>query len=146
MLIDTPPVLPVTDAAVLAAYADATLMVIAAGTTTKKQARRAVEILERVDATPLGVIVNRIPHRGGNFYYGYGYGYRYGRRTPERYGAETPPAAAADTPAPGENAEDWDTLRMRNGGNGAPPSPTPESPAGPSTAGGEGSGNSSLPA
>jgi Mrp family chromosome partitioning ATPase len=106
VLIDTPPVLPVTDATVLARFADATLMVIAAGTTTKKQARRAVAILERVDAAPLGVIVNRIPHRGGNFYYGYGYDYRYGRRTSERSKGEPdgPASEGASRPEPGEGA------------------------------------------
>jgi capsular exopolysaccharide synthesis family protein len=125
VLIDTPPVLPVTDAAVLAAYADGTLMVIAAGTTTKKQARRAVEILERVDAAPLGVIVNRIPHRGGNFYYGYGYGYRYGRKTGER------PATRATTPeaSPDGGAVkvegNWDDVRAGNGGP-APSAPEPQ--------------------
>jgi capsular exopolysaccharide synthesis family protein len=140
VLIDTPPVLPVTDAAVLAAYADGTLMVIAAGTTTKKQARRAVEILERVDAAPLGVIVNRIPHRGGTFYYGYGYGYRYGRRTGDR------PATTKTTEdrrgtgpemRPGPE-DDLDNDPVRNGGNGErPTSSSSRSPAGPSTAAGE---------
>jgi capsular exopolysaccharide synthesis family protein len=128
VLIDTPPVLPVTDAAVLAACADATLMVIAAGVTTKKQARRAVEILQRVDAAPLGVIVNRIPHRGGNFYYGYGYGYRYGRRTDGR-------PAAATAPGVNPNGEseavqgDWDDVRVRNGGAPAPLAPESRAPS-----------------
>jgi capsular exopolysaccharide synthesis family protein len=125
VLIDTPPVLPVTDAAVLAAYADGTLMVIAAGTTTKKQARRAVEILERVDAAPLGVIVNRIPHRGGNFYYGYGYGYRYGRNT--REGPGTPATTPGVSPDGGAEQVQgsWDDVRARNGGP-APSTPEPQ--------------------
>src|SRR5579875_1596379 len=54
VLIDTPPLLPVTDASVLAARSDATVLVIAANTTTKKQARRAAEILRRVDVNPAG--------------------------------------------------------------------------------------------
>jgi capsular exopolysaccharide synthesis family protein len=133
VLIDSPPVLPVTDAAVLAGVADATLLVIAAGTTTKKQARRAVEILQRVDAAPLGVIVNRIPHRGGNFYYGYGYGYRYGRNTDER--SASAPRAPGVSPDGGSEAVqgDWDELRVRNGG-------APETRAPSSTAGGTGVG------
>jgi capsular exopolysaccharide synthesis family protein len=135
VLIDTPPVLPVTDAAVLAAFADATLLVIAAGTTTKKQARRAVEILERVDATPLGVIVNRIPHRGGTFYYGYGYGYRYGRQTTERPQPATTTEVRHDAgTGRAEPAEDdWDKVRKGNGG-----APAPDSPArGPSPSAGD---------
>jgi capsular exopolysaccharide synthesis family protein len=136
VLIDTPPVLPVTDAAVLAAHADATLMVIAAGATTKKQARRAVEILQRVDSTPLGVIVNRIPHRGGNFYYGYGYGYRYGRRGTERSERRTTPAGLTPDGKSQPAADDWETARNGNGG-AASPSPSEEPPSRPSTAGAE---------
>lgn len=129
VLIDSPPVLPVTDAAILAAYADATLMVIAAGTTTKKQARRAVEILTQVDAAPVGVIVNRIPHRGGSFYYGYGsgygYGYRYGRKAgrASRTAANFNPEERA--PEPQIPGNDWDLVRD----NGAPHAASPAAPA-----------------
>src|SRR5581483_3438028 len=78
VLIDTPPALPVTDAVALAARADATVLVVGANKTTKTQARRAIEVLSRVDAAPVGVIVNRVQADRGNLYYGYGYGYGYG--------------------------------------------------------------------
>lgn len=94
VLIDTPPVLPVTDAAVVAARADATLLVVSAGRSTKKQARRAVEILERVDARPAGVIVNRIPDRGASFYYGYDYSYGYSNTGRSKKTADSVPAVS----------------------------------------------------
>jgi hypothetical protein len=70
-----------------------------------------------VNAAPLGVIVNRIPHRGGNFYYGYGYGYRYGRRTSERseVGPDGPRSGGGSRPEPGEG--------VRPGPAGKVPSP-----------------------
>lgn len=99
VLIDTPPLLPVTDAAVLAARADATLLVVSAGRSTRKQTRRAIEILERVDSKPTGIIVNRIPERGASFYYGYdySYGYSYGGRS-----GSAPAGAAPDQSASGD--------------------------------------------
>ena len=122
VLIDSPPVLPVTDAAILAAYADATLIVIAAGSTTKRQARRAVEILTQVDAAPVGVIVNRIPHRGGTFYYGYGYGYRYGHRSSARMATAKPGVRFdADIREPDGPDGDWDPVSHSNGAAASAP-------------------------
>lgn len=77
VIIDTPPVLPVTDASLLAGKADATVLVMAADRTTKRQARQAAEVLRRVDVVPAGVIVTRVPERGTSYSYGYGYGYEY---------------------------------------------------------------------
>jgi succinoglycan biosynthesis transport protein ExoP len=79
VIIDTPPVLPVTDAAVVAARVDAVLLVAAAGRTNRRDAGRAVELLARVDAPLVGVVVNGISQgeSAGYYYGGYygGYGY-----------------------------------------------------------------------
>lgn len=72
VLIDSPPVNPVTDASVLAAMADATLLVVEAGRTTYPELRRATEALERVGARPLGVVLNKLRAPGREYYYGYG--------------------------------------------------------------------------
>jgi capsular exopolysaccharide synthesis family protein len=77
VLVDSPPVLPVTDALVLARHADACIMVCAAGTTTQSERSRAVELLQQVDAPLVGAILNGVRNGAG---YGYGYGgYGYGR-------------------------------------------------------------------
>jgi capsular exopolysaccharide synthesis family protein len=76
VLIDSPPVLPVTDAAILARYADATLMLAAAGQTRRSDLHRAVEKLDQVGATILGTVLNKVTRQTGR-YYGYGYGYSY---------------------------------------------------------------------
>jgi len=60
VLIDSPPLLPVTDASVLAGSVDATLLVVSAGMSTKKQVQRAVELLHRVDAPVFGAVLNRV--------------------------------------------------------------------------------------
>jgi non-specific protein-tyrosine kinase len=77
VLIDTPPVLPVTDALVVSRWADAILLVSAAGITTKKQVHRALELLNQVEAPLVGSVMNQAPTDGS----GYGYAGRY-------YGAE----------------------------------------------------------
>lgn len=75
VLIDCPPVLPVTDAAALSRRVDATLLVATAGTTTKKALSRAVELLRQVDAPLIGAVLNGV---GADAGYGYGEGYAYG--------------------------------------------------------------------
>lgn len=73
-LIDSPPVLPVTDSVVLAGRVDATILVARVGETTKRQLRRAIDLLTAVDAPLLGVVLNGVRSLEG---YGYGYGYGY---------------------------------------------------------------------
>ncbi|KAA1380470.1 polysaccharide biosynthesis tyrosine autokinase [Aeromicrobium fastidiosum] len=76
VLIDAPPLLPVTDGALLAAQADGALLVVRHGKTTTDQVTLAVERLEAVGAAPVGVIFNMTPAKSRDGYgYGYGYGY-----------------------------------------------------------------------
>ena len=75
VILDAPPLLPVTDAALLAAVADGAMVVFAVGHTYKEQARLAKRRLEQTGGRMLGVILNRAPMRGmGAVVYGYGYG------------------------------------------------------------------------
>jgi capsular exopolysaccharide synthesis family protein len=74
VIIDTPPLLPVTDAAILATRADGALIVTSAGRTTYDMLQKALDNLERANAHPLGVVLNKVPRRGGaGGYYGYQY-------------------------------------------------------------------------
>jgi succinoglycan biosynthesis transport protein ExoP len=75
VLIDSPPVLPVTDALVLSRRVDATLLVCAAGRTSRKDVARAVELLGQVDAPLVGAVLNGVTAGGS-----YGYGYQYYRK------------------------------------------------------------------
>ena len=78
VLVDSPPVLPVTDATVLSKYADGALLVVAAGRTRRTELQRTAEKLAQVDAQVVGVVFNQVTRQtayGGGYGYGYGYGY-----------------------------------------------------------------------
>jgi capsular exopolysaccharide synthesis family protein len=84
VLIDSPPILPVTDPAILARYADATLILAAAGQTSRADLRRAAEKLDQAGAKILGTVLNKVTkHTERN----YGYTYSY-----QPYKPTTPPA------------------------------------------------------
>ncbi len=75
VILDAPPLLPVTDAGVLTAQCDGSLFVFAVGRTHKDQARLAARMMERVGGRVLGVVLNLAPRRGlGAVHYGYGHG------------------------------------------------------------------------
>ena len=70
VLIDAPPLLPVTDAAVLTANADGALVVVSSGKTLDTQLGSALGHLSDVEAKALGVVLNRVsPRDAGNGYY-----------------------------------------------------------------------------
>ncbi len=84
VVIDTPPLLPVTDAALLATKADGALLVTRHGRTKQGQVAGSVERLARVDATLVGVVRNMVPGgKLGQSYGGYGYGYGYEPKSEE---------------------------------------------------------------
>ena len=60
VVIDCPPVLPVTDSLVLARMADTTLLVTSANKTSKRSLTRAVEMLRQVDAPMAGTVLNSL--------------------------------------------------------------------------------------
>ncbi|MEO8851880.1 MAG: polysaccharide biosynthesis tyrosine autokinase [Allobranchiibius sp.] len=75
VIIDAPPLLPVTDAGLLARAVDGVLLVCVVGKTSKEHLQAAVTMLERINARLLGSVINRAPVKGiGTTYYGYGYG------------------------------------------------------------------------
>jgi capsular exopolysaccharide synthesis family protein len=103
VLVDAPPLLPVTDAAVLAKICDGALLIVRHGVTSREQVARAVESLRVVDAHLIGNVLNMAPAKGPDAY-GYGYAYRYtstapaGRISPRSTTTLTR-ASASGTPA-----------------------------------------------
>jgi succinoglycan biosynthesis transport protein ExoP len=65
VVIDSPPLLPVTDGTILARVTDGALLVTRAGSTQVDQLRAAADGLNTVGASLLGVILNRVPRSGG---------------------------------------------------------------------------------
>ena len=75
ILIDSPPVMPVTDARILGALCDVTILVLRAEKSTRKASQMALEGLLSVGANILGVVVNDISRSRGRYGYYSGYGY-----------------------------------------------------------------------
>jgi capsular exopolysaccharide synthesis family protein len=71
LLIDSPPVLPVTDAQVISGLVDGVILVGSAGTSTKREVKRAVELLHQVDAPLIGALLNNV-HSKHDASYTYG--------------------------------------------------------------------------
>jgi len=91
IVIDTPPTLSVTDAVVLSPRADATILVIRSGHTTKQALRRARDILMQVNAHVAGVLLNAVDLTSPDYYYYYEYQGKY-----SQYYQEEPPATGKD--------------------------------------------------
>lgn len=85
IVIDSAPLLAVSDTQAIAVFADTVVLVTRAGMTRKRALVRARDILLRINAPVAGVVVNDVNVRLENFYthrhgmYGYGYGNRYDR-------------------------------------------------------------------
>lgn len=71
VVLDAPPLLPVTDAAVLSAYAGGCVVVVGMGIVHRKELAQSFEALERVDAKILGLIANRVPVKSAPSQYSY---------------------------------------------------------------------------
>ena len=74
VIIDTPPILPVSDALVVAQHADAVVFVTKSDATSIRQINQALDLLRRVGARITGVVVNQLDTRKAAKYSDYGYG------------------------------------------------------------------------
>lgn len=101
VIIDAPPLLPVTDAGLLACSADGALLVMHVGRTRAEHIRMCARILTQVGGRLFGGVMNMTPPKNmgsavygygysGKKYNGYGYGYGYGNNP-------TPPATTPTT-------------------------------------------------
>jgi capsular exopolysaccharide synthesis family protein len=68
VIIDTPPIGVVTDAALVAAYVDGTILVIASGNVEIELAKHSKESLVNVGANILGVVLNRVKEKTRGYY------------------------------------------------------------------------------
>jgi succinoglycan biosynthesis transport protein ExoP len=81
VIVDSPPLLAVADTAAVARWSDGVLMVTRGGISTRENARKGRELLEKVGARVVGVAVWGLQGDGSGTAYGYG-GYYYGSYTP----------------------------------------------------------------
>ena len=141
VIVDSAPVLPVTDAAVLSTHADAILLVVSAGMDRRRDTVRSVEMLNQINAPVVGTVLNRAPETDSYAYYHYHYGY--GERSsaeeataPGKRGTPTPASTNGDgnvsgSPTPANVADDKGEYddRLSIGRHSYPKKPTtPSSP------------------
>lgn len=78
VVVDVPPLLPVTDASLLSNSVDGVILVGSIGRSHREQMTEASSILKKVNANLFGLVLNRAPRKGlGNSYYGFGYASTY---------------------------------------------------------------------
>ncbi|HET7661054.1 MAG TPA: polysaccharide biosynthesis tyrosine autokinase [Oryzihumus sp.] len=75
VIIDAPPLLPVTDAAVLSTVTGGTVVVVGTGSTTREQLSRSIASIEAVNGRVLGMVLNKVPTKGADAYSYYRDGY-----------------------------------------------------------------------
>ncbi len=82
VIVDSPPVVAVSDVLVMSPIVDGNLLVVSLRHTHRKPVARAMELLRSVQANTIGVVVNRVPRTGGydNYYGSYS---TYGRSSGE---------------------------------------------------------------
>jgi capsular exopolysaccharide synthesis family protein len=72
IIFDTPPLLAVTDAQILANKCEGSILVVSSGKTENEQALKAKEILDAAQSKLLGVVLNNKKIENSNYYYYYG--------------------------------------------------------------------------
>jgi len=72
IIFDTPPILAVADAQILANQVDGTILVVSSGKTEKDAALKSKELLSNAKGKLLGVVLNNRKVEEGNYYYYYG--------------------------------------------------------------------------
>jgi Mrp family chromosome partitioning ATPase len=76
VVIDSPPLQGLSDAAILSTLVDGTVVVVSAGRTRRRAVRGAAKTLAARGGRTLGVVLNRLRETDEHAMYGYGYGQR----------------------------------------------------------------------
>ena len=74
IILDSAPLQAVTDAQILSTKSDGTILVVRAEKTKRDSVASAKELLDKVNANVLGVVLNATENRRGKYYYYYGHG------------------------------------------------------------------------
>lgn len=75
VLVDSPPVLPITDAAIMASLVDGVVLVVRSGQTRVDLAKEAKETIEKARGKMIGAILNQVHYEGDDYRYYYYYGH-----------------------------------------------------------------------
>lgn len=116
VVIDAPPLLPVTDAAVLSQHVGGVVVVVGSQKLKQQDLQKSLNALELVGSNVLGVVLNRLPAKGPDAY-AYGY-YSNG------LGAESNPAGKQKKYGK-KSAPQWAGTSLNSSGTGLEPSSRP---------------------
>jgi polysaccharide biosynthesis transport protein len=95
IVIDTAPLLPVSDTLLLASKVQTVVVVVRSGQTSRKAVQRGVQLLNRASASIGGVVLNLLPNRRSNgYYYSYYHGYGYGSYGDKKSASDQPRVAS----------------------------------------------------
>jgi capsular exopolysaccharide synthesis family protein len=98
LILDSPPLQPVTDAVLLAKRADGVVLVARSNRTIRDELRRSARMIRTVGGTIFGVVVNELDRHERDSYYYYSY-YGYGQEKP----GKGKPDKSAPEPTAGAN-------------------------------------------
>ncbi|MDO8309646.1 MAG: polysaccharide biosynthesis tyrosine autokinase [Actinomycetota bacterium] len=119
VIIDAPPLLPVSDAAEIANASDGAILIARWGKTTREQLAAAALAVTQADGRILGTIMNFVPVARGRYGYRYDYGYAYGRGYGYGYGYKARESTERTPPAPPSDLTEQLT-RNAGAGDGSP--------------------------
>ena len=108
VIVDAPPLLPVTDGAILTTASDGAIFVVRWGKTTREQLAAAAKAIAQVDGAILGTVMNFVPSSRRRYSYKYNYGYGYGYASGYSDGGREP-----DDVSPGKLAVDHEREAKR---------------------------------
>ena len=110
MVIDSPPVIPFSDARVLTRFADVVILVGRYGLTTQRAMARCAHMLDEVQAPPMGVVLNDVDLESPDYHY---YNYGFSRRLNERSKYYAPKNSTVLSSAPRSGPEGSEPLRKK---------------------------------
>lgn len=100
ILLDSPPIVGISDASVIARIADGIVLVVQHGRNPRAMTQRAQHIIQHVEGTIFGVVLNQIPPSGADDYSYYAYAYHHysdSERKDKRKREKVTPPASEDT-------------------------------------------------
>jgi polysaccharide biosynthesis transport protein len=111
VVVDSPPVIPFSDARVLSRYADVVVLVGRCGLTTHRAIARCAQMLDEVQAPPMGVVLNDVDLDSPDYHY---YNYGFSKRLNERSKYYASRNSASSTDAPGSGPVGPDPVKKRS--------------------------------
>jgi Mrp family chromosome partitioning ATPase len=80
VVVDSPPILGLTDAPIISRAVEGCVLVVEAGGAAVRGSRASIERMRMVGGHIFGVVLTKVPKQTEGYGYGYGYGFDYGKK------------------------------------------------------------------